>query len=581
MAHGGLVRYARRATIALVVALVFAGSIPAVSDAKSDRLKIDPALLRDALANPNQDFRVIVQGASRAGEQAQNGKPGKRGQQLEHADRAGTAVQRAGGEAKYALPIAGAASAKISGRKLVALARDPDVSYISLDAVLRSKFDPIAAAPLVSEPGVIETNAPQVWSQLGVTGKGVGIAIIDSGVAAHADLAGRIVAAIDFTVAAPTVSLLPLGDQGGHGTHVAGLAAGDGTQSAGTYTGTAPQANIINVRVIDADGYSNVSTLMRGMQWVLANRLTYNIRVVNLSLGAAPMSSYKNDPLATAAEILTFANVAVIVAAGNTGPDAGSITSPGYDPYVITVGAVDDNGTPQIADDTIASFSSHGPTVFDNAAKPDLVAPGRRMISLRAAGSTLDAMFPDRRVVAPGATVADYLRLSGTSMAAPVVAGVVALMLERNPTLDPEQVKHRLRETAVPVLSSTPDGAGSGMVDAWLAVSSVDPAAEYSPFRVTDQLATDMFAYLQGQPIVWRDVTYNGGVDANGRPWSDVTWANVSWENVSWENISWEAFNWSNVSWESFSSQSISWEALGSLSLGTLGSRGSGWAPLD
>lgn len=560
------------AAIVAVAVLLDTAWTPSDAATKKTPGNIDPALLAQAQANPATSFDVIVQATPQQTKLAPHAK-------ADNADRAGMAAIRGGGSPHRALGIIGGASATLKGGQLLGLSHDPDVAYIYADVGLSAKFDPQAGAAAVTGAGTREVNAPAAWTTYGVTGRGIGVAIVDSGIYAHPDLAGRIVASVDFTTAGGGANTS--GDPGGHGTHVAGLVAGDGTASGGAFTGVAPGANLIDVRVIDGGGSSNLSTVLAGLQWVLVNRAAYNIRVVNLSLGATPMSSYKNDPLATAAEILTFANVAVVVAAGNTGPDAGSITSPAYDPYVITVGAVDDNGTPQTSDDAIATFSSHGPTAFDNVAKPDIVAPGRRMISLRAAGSTLDALFPDRRVIAPGATVADYLRLSGTSMAAPVVAGVVALMLERNPTLDPEQVKHRLRETAVPILASTPDGAGSGMVDAWLAVNSIDPALEYSAFRVTDQFATDMFAYLQGQPIVWRDVTYNGGVDATGRPWTSVTWANISWENVSWENISWEAFNWTNVSWEAISSQSISWEALGSLSLGTLGSRGSGWVPLD
>lgn len=584
--RGDWVLGARRLSIVLTIALVVVAAVPAISDAKSDRvsLKIDPALLRDVMANPNQDFRVIVQGARRPGEkgqQAQQGQQGKKGEQSEHADRAGKAVQKAGGEAKHALPIAGAASATINGRKLLALLRDPDVGYITLDAVLKSKFDPPTAAPLVAEPGILETNAPQVWSQLNVTGRGIGIAVVDSGVSNHPDLAGRIVAAIDFTSTTPTVSTTPLGDPGGHGTHVAGLAAGDGSSSGGAYTGTAPQANIIDVRVIDANGFSNVSTLLRGMQWILANRLTYNIRVVNMSLGGTPLGSYKTDPLATAAEILTFANITVVVAAGNTGPTAGTIASPAYDPYVVTVGAVDDNGTALPSDDTIAFFSSCGPTAFDSIGKPDLVAPGRKMISLRVPGSTLDGLYPDRQIVAAGATVADYFRLSGTSMAAPVVAGIAALMLERNPTLGAEQVKHRLKTTAAVVPGSLPDGAGAGIVDALQAVLSVDPTFEYTSSRVTDQFATDMFGYLRGQPITWRDPAFNGGVDSLGRAWTAITWDNIAWDQIAWDNIAWDAFNWSNIAWDTVSTASIAWDSAAILSTGALGSRGAGWDLLD
>ena len=306
-----------------------------------------------------------------------------------------------------------------------------------------------------ASPGILEVDAPRAWSQLGLTGRGVGVAVVDSGVYPHPDLAGRIVAAIDFTSAAPTVSNIPLNDLGGHGTHVAGLIAGDGTRSGGLYTGVAPNANIIDVRVIDGHGGSNVSIILRGLQWILANRATYNIKVVNMSLGATPTGSYKSDLMATAAEILNFAGVAVVVSAGNTGPLAGTITTPGTDPYVITVGALDDNGTSLRTDDLMATFSSRGRTPFENLAKPDLVAPGRKMVSLRAPGSELDALFPDRQVTVLGSLSADYYRLSGTSMAAPVVAGTIALMFERNPNLSTAQVKNRLKSTATPLSFGT------------------------------------------------------------------------------------------------------------------------------
>ncbi len=553
---------ARWWTAIAVLVLVFA-SIPMDASAKTKppRATIDPALLQEALANPSKTFAVIVQAVPGA-------KTGRAG-------RAGAAVQRSGGLPKHALPIVGAASATIKGGALVGLSHDKDVLYISRDSALRATAETSWGGAIAETPGIIETGAPSTWAT-GLTGKGIGIAVVDSGVAAHADLAGRIVAAIDFTSASPTVSTVPLGDPGGHGTHVAGLAAGDGTASAGEYEGMAPGANIVDVRVIDATGSSNISTVLRGLQWVLANRATYNIRVVNLSLGAPPAASYALDPLATAAEILTFAGIAVVVAAGNSGPNGGTITSPGYDPYVITVGAVDDNGTVTTADDTVASFSSRGPTA-DGAAKPDLVAPGRKMVSLRSPGSALDQLYPERQVTATNSTTADYFRLSGTSMAAPVVAGAIALLLERNPTLNPEQVKHHLRSTASPVPSASAADEGAGMLDVAGAVSAVDPAQDYSLLRVTDAFATDMFAYLVGQPFVWRDPTYDGGVDSAGVSWQNVTWENVTWDNVTWENVSWESFSWMNVTWENVSWENVTWEASEPLATGALGSSGGGW----
>src|SRR5437868_165371 len=258
---------------------------------KPPRATIDPALLQDALANPSKTFAVIVQAVPGA-------KTGRAG-------RAGAAVQRSGGVPKHALPIVGAASASIKGGALVGLSHDKDVFYISRDSALRATAETSWGGPVAQTPGIVETGAPSVWAA-GLTGKGVGIAVVDSGVASHPDLAGRIVAAIHVTAASPTAATTPLGDPGGHGTHVAGLAAGDGTASGGEYAGMAPQANIVDVRVIDSSGSSNISTVLRGLQWVLANRAAYNIRVVNLSLGAPPATSYTLDPLATAAEILTF-----------------------------------------------------------------------------------------------------------------------------------------------------------------------------------------------------------------------------------------------------------------------------------
>src|SRR5438093_766219 len=231
---------------------------------------------------------------------------------------------------------------------------------------------------------------------------------------------------------------------------------------------------------------ANVSTILRGLQWVLANRNAYNIRVVNMSLGATPTGSYKSDFMATAAEVLNFAGVTVVVSAGNTGPLGGTVTTPATDPYVVTVGALDDNGTSLPFDDLMTVFSSRGRTVFDNLSKPDLVAPGRKMISLRSPGSELDTLFPDRQVVATGALSANYYRLSGTSMAAPVVTGVIALMVERNPALLPAQIKKRLKSSATALTFGTPFDRGAGLVNAYKAVSSVDPGREFAPDRVSD-----------------------------------------------------------------------------------------------
>ena len=528
--------------------------------------RIDAAFLAEVLAAPTADFDIIVRSDPSA---------------KKRVEKAEKAVVKQGGSPKHALAIVGGVSARLKGTGVLKLTREKDIDYVVKDRQMRAQFDPVLDSANARTPGILEVNAPQVWSQLGMTGQGVGVAIVDSGVYPHPDLAGRIVASIDFTTASPTVSTTSTGDPGGHGTHVAGLVAGDGTLSGGAYTGVAPRANIVSVRVIDGNGSSNVSTILRGLQWVLANRTTYNIRVINMSLGAAPTGSYKSDLMATAAEVLNFAGVTVVVSAGNTGPLAGTVTTPGTDPYVVTVGALDDNGTSLPFDDLMAVFSARGRTPFDYLSKPDLVAPGRKMISLRSPGSALDTLFPDRQVTATGALTADYYRLSGTSMAAPVVTGVIALMLERNPNLSPAQIKRRLKSSATMLSFGTAFDRGAGLVNAYRAVSSADAGKEYAPDRVSDAFAKDMQKFIQGQPFVWRDLTYHGGVDSAGTSWEGVTWENVRWDAVTWDNVTWEGFTWEGVTWEGVTWETVTWQSTDQQATGAQSGTGASWDPVD
>jgi serine protease AprX len=515
--------------------------------------KISPPLLALVRSHPNDDFAVIVRAS-----------PKRTGR---HAQRAAEAVDRADGKVHRALSIVGGASATLKGEEILDLARDAEVQYISSDDVITVNFDPEAAAALASSPAIVEVGAPEAWRELGVTGNGIGVAILDSGIAPHPDLAGRIVASVDFTRGSSSSGaygevLVPPADPGGHGTHVAGLVAGDGTASGGAYAGVAPRANLVDVRVITASGSTTVSTLIAGMQWVLAHRAAYNIRVVNISAGGPATVSYRNDPLATAAEVLVFAGITVVVSAGNHGPKESTITSPGSDPFVITVGAIDDSGTATTADDAIASWSSVGPTPVDGLAKPDLVAPGRKVVSLRAPGSTLDRELADRVVAGLDPLVPAYFRLSGTSMAAPIVTGVVALMLERSPALTPAQVKARLKSTATALPYGSLETTGSGLVSAVAALASTDLTADAVAEQVSAGFASEMYPFLYGQPLSWRDLTFNRGVDSNSVAWTDVSWTNASWDVITWQNLRWEAFNWSVVNWEDISWEGITWESI-------------------
>src|SRR5581483_11169891 len=238
----------------------------------------------------------------------------------------------------------------------------------------------------------------------------------------------------------------------GHGTHVAGIAGGNGAQSYGSgnfYGGIAPGANLYNLRVFTNDGEGHVSNVLAAIDWILANHASENIRVVNMSLGTPVVESYKTDPLCIAVEKMVNAGIVVVVAAGNFGKDSsgntvyGGILSPANDPEVITVGAANTFGTDQRSDDTVTTYSSRGPTLIDGLTKPDLVAPGNKIISVSAPGNYLLQNFPSAASNLPG-----YMVLSGTSMAAPVVAGGAALMLQANPSLTPRVVKAILKGTA-------------------------------------------------------------------------------------------------------------------------------------
>jgi serine protease AprX len=562
------IRTAMRCAAAIVAVAMLLDTAWTPSDAASRTPShIDPALLAKAQSHPSSFFDVIVQAAPQKTKLAPHAK-------ADNADRAGLAAIRAGGTPHRALGIIGGASATLRGGQLLGLSRDPDIAYIYADVGLSAKFDPQAGAAAVTGAGTREVNAPAAWTTYGVTGRGVGVAIVDSGIYAHPDLAGRIVASVDFTTA--TGGANTSGDPGGHGTHVAGLVAGDGTASGGAFTGVAPGANLIDVRVIDGTGASNLSTVLAGLQWVLVNRAAYNIRVVNLSLGSPEQATYLTSPLAAGVEVLAFAGVTVVVSAGNSGPGASTITMPGDDPFVITVGAIDDNGTDTVADDATATWSSNGPTTFDRLAKPDLVAPGRRMVSLRSPGSALDRLFPEREVTAAGASTADYFTLSGTSMAAPMVTGAVALMLEKQPTLRPRQVKQRLISTAQPLGFGTTFTRGAGLLDALAAVGSSATRSWRDGSRVSDGFAQIVLPLVRGQSITWESLSFNGGVDSRGTAWSSVTWDDISWDSVTWEDISWEDISWELVSWESVAAEDISWE----MTFEPL-SGGAGWAPVN
>ena len=288
-----------------------------------------------------------------------------------------------------------------------------------------------------------QIGAINVREQYHFTGKGITIAVIDTGVFPHADLikpTNRIIAFKDFI----NEQEGPY-DDNGHGTHCAGDAAGNGLRSEGLYTGPAPEASIIGLKVLDQDGGGNLSTIMEGIAWCIKHKEEYNIRIISLSLGAQSYESYRDDPLSIAAQEAWHNGITVCAAAGNSGPDPKTISTPALNPFIITVGSTADQNTVERSDDKIAEYSSRGPTI-DSLIKPDIYSPGTDIISLLSPGSALEKQIPEQIIDE------DYIQLSGTSMATPICAGVIALMLEANPELSPNDVKSILQTTSEPAL---------------------------------------------------------------------------------------------------------------------------------
>src|SRR3984893_15915065 len=429
-----------------------------VTIARADDSKISPEL---RAATPGQQTQVIVQYA-----------PGTQLNcsgllSLLNLDCLLNVIAKLGGTILGPLPLVNGLVVLLDGPGIQSLSNQSNVVYISSDRSLAPTLSNAASA----------INAEFAW-QSNYTGAGIGIALIDSAVSNHPDLNTGI---LPFSRVVYQQSFVPgnssAGDQYGHGTHIAGLIAGAGLRSAGpffskTFKGIAPGAKIINLRVLDANGSATDSVVIAAINEAISLKSRYNIRVINLSLGRAIYESYKLDPLCQAVEQAWKNGIVVVVAAGNNGryePTDGyaTVTSPGNDPYVITVGAMKPMGTPTRVDDLIASYSSKGPTVIDRIVKPDLVAPGNLLVSLEAQGSTLYNQNPGSHVpysyyVNGGSSASSptYFTLSGTSMATGVVSGVVADLLQKWSYLTPDQVKARLMKTAYksfPTSSSTTD----------------------------------------------------------------------------------------------------------------------------
>ena len=529
------------ASLVLLIAALFVQPPTAAAPALAS--KADPALFSQAAAHPAQTFSVIVREETPATTGAED------------------LVRRLGGRVTHELGIVGGFSATVPGSAVSALTASPLVWRVWGDAPIHAngvdmnKYDTYAANS-VWRDAINLSQASKKYN-----GSGVGVALVDTGVVPVPDLVNRIVHVVDLTGEHDGM------DRYGHGTHMAGIIAGDGSASNGTYAGVAPGANLISLKVAGLDGSTDVSVVIAALQWAVTHRAQYNIRVLNLSYGTDGTQSYSIDPLDYAVEQTWLNGIFVSVSAGNRGPGAGTINKPGDDPFVVTVGSEDTQNTSQFSDDTVAPFSSQGPTAADGIAKPDLVAPGISIVSLRDPGSWVDVNHPSARV-------GDlYFKGTGTSQSAAVVSGVAALLFQANPQLTPDQAKWALVKTANKISASA--GQGAGLVNASGAINTVTSGSVgQANVGVLPSTGLGTLQGSRGTTQVYvmscdaagscQPVLLNGEVTALGNSWSANSWSANSWSANSWSANSWstyafEANSWSANSWSANSWSGNSW----------------------
>jgi serine protease AprX len=448
-------------------------------------------------------------------------------------------IAQLGGQVTRQLPIVLGFAARVPLSVLDQLALAPGIRAITPDA----KVEPqVAGTSLADRPSVyrdvVGANAPEA---IGYTGVGSTVAIVDTGVADVPALAGRLKNVVDGSQVARCINLsteVGCQDSYGHGTFIAGMVHG-----------VAPDARILAVKLSGRDGMSNVSTVLAAIQWVIENRDSYSIDILNLSLRTDSTLSYRVDPMNFAVERAWARGITVVVSAGNQGPGAGTIAKPADDPWVLSVGASDDKGTPSLADDAAADFTSRGPTQVDNLAKPDVAAPGRSLVSLRSPGSEADINFPY--------FVDDqYRRGSGTSFSAPIVAGAAALLLQADPTATNDRIKFALMNTAQPL--GTADALGRGVINIAAALSAPPGAAngaQFQPllFPLGDPSPADLvgtaFEGKNWQTLVWEGKNWQGK-NWQGKNWQGKNWQGSNWQGKNWQSLDWEGKNWQGKNWQ-------------------------------
>jgi len=476
---------------------------------------VPDSLIAAAQANPNASFRVIVQG-----------KPGERTGDVQ------TEVGGQNGKWRKSFRAISGGAATMTGKDLIRLARRASVLAITPDAPIKTAdYQDALMWSQSTDIGPLWNNFdPQTGEILGPAPQAPAVAVVDSGIdtTRATDFGTSVVASVNLCSLCTDNSTQ---DLEGHGTMVAGLLAGHSID----YTGAAPNAPLVNVRTANANGESLTSDVIAAADWILQHKDQYNIKVANFSMAGATPTSFRFDPLDQAVEKLWFAGITVVAAAGNFGTGNGAVDmsmAPGNDPFVITVGALDQQQTADTSDDMVAPWSAYGYTA-DGFSKPDLAAPGRYMVMPVPMGTTIPNTVPDR-VIAPG-----YMWMSGTSFSAPIVAGAAAQILARHPDWGPDQVKGALMLTAAYVPTDWQQ-AGVGEVDG--------AAAATLPFTPPNP-NENLYAFVSTDPQTGQS-TFDQAAWASAVS-TDAAWASAAWASAAWASAAWASAAWASAAWAS------------------------------
>jgi serine protease AprX len=519
------------ATCALTATAVAGnGSASASSGPKNLKAYVPDSLVSAIEQDSSQTFDVIVQGDKKGN------STGLYEQLL-----SGGSGDATASEIKQQFQSIDGVHALLTGRQILSLAKRPYVTSVTPnESVAASGY--FAYFNYQKWAWAVGAEADWTWG----SPRTPTIAIMDSGIdTSQWEFAGRVLGQVDMVTGDGQNSP---GDGYGHGTFVAGIAAG----AAWGYAGVAPRANLFSVDVLDDTGAGTVSDIIAGCDWVLQHKDTYNIRVVNMSFHAANRASVLFDPLDQAAEKLWLNGLVVVTAAGNYGVDGqqGEVSfAPGNDPFVITVGAADINNSLGSSDDFAAPWSAYGYTA-DGFAKPDLGAPGRYMIA---------AVPPSARmyVQRPGNVSSfGHMQLSGTSFAAPAVAGAAAEILAEHPDWTPDQVKGALMLSASPTPAAAPLSLGVGELNVPAAEAvqqPPNPNADLTPFVTVAADGTKVF-----DSAAWQSAALSSAAWASAA-WSDAAWASAAWSSAAWASAAWASAAWASAAWGSAAWSDAAW----------------------